>query len=77
MNKFGHDENRVNLTLFFWRNLHVIAIEITQVGIWIGWCAEGLSLKGNGAGWEDTVLPVHDAIAVVDEDVGEIGIFRA
>ena len=57
-----------HLFLFRW-NVHVVTVEVVQVFVGRGWCTEGLALEGDGREGEDGILAVHDAIAVVDENV--------
>ena len=46
----------MELSLFYWWNLHIIAIEVGEVGIRIAWRREFLALKLNGAQWLDCLL---------------------
>ena len=59
----------MDLLLLLGRNVHVVAVEVRQVGIRVTRCTEGLSLESDGTQREDGILTVHDAVAVVDEDI--------
>ena len=61
------------LFLLGW-NLHIVAIEVTQVSVGVTRCAENLALEGDGSQWEYRILTVHDTIAVVNQDIREIDI---
>ena len=63
----------MHFLLFLWRNRHIVAIEVAQIGIGIFRSRERLALKGYCREREKLVAAVHDAVAVVDEDVGEEG----
>ena len=46
----------MKLALFYWWNLHIITIEVGEVGIGIAWCREFLVLKLDGTQWLDCLL---------------------
>ena len=54
------------------RYLHVVAVEVVQIGIGIGWCRESFALKLYRSQREYGVATVHYAVAVVDEYVRHV-----
>ena len=52
------------MTLFLGWQFFIIPIDITQIGIWIGWCTEGFTLKGDCADRKDVCHTMDNAIAV-------------
>ena len=63
----------MHFLLFLWRNRHIVAIEVAEVSVGVMRSRERLALKGYCGEREKLVAAVHDAVAVVDEDVGEEG----
>ena len=41
----------MKLALFYWWNLHIITIEVGEVGIGIAWCRDFLDRKLDGTLW--------------------------
>lgn len=66
----------MDLALFYGRNLHIVAVEILEIGIRVMRTQKRISFEFNVCDRKDTVLPVLRAIAVVDGLVGEVCIRR-
>lgn len=67
--------NGMYLAFILWRDFHIILVEVFQVGVRVVRSRKFFSFKGHAAQREDGVFAVHDAVSVVDKDIGHVGIF--
>ena len=64
----------MELALFYWWNLHIITIEVGEVGIGIAWRREFLALKLDGTQWLDRLLVERDASAIQERNIRITGL---
>ena len=62
----------MSAALVFGRELHVVAIEVGEVGIRIGGSIELSIFKLDAACGENAIGAVHDAVTIVVESVGSV-----
>ena len=67
----------MNLLLLLRRNLHIIAEEVAQISVGIGWRSKALAFELYRGKRKDAVAAVHDAVAVVDKHVRNVGVALA
>lgn len=53
-------------------HVHIVAVQVGEIGVNVLRSGEGLSLEGDSAQREGAARSVHDAIAVVDKDVAQV-----
>lgn len=63
------DKYRVDNPFFDGWDFHIVTVKVAEVGIGIGWGRECFSLKLYSGEGEDGVLPVHNAVTVVNKDI--------
>lgn len=71
------EDDGMDFPLLYRRYLHIVAVEVGEIGVGVVRRHEVTVLKVDGREGEHTVLPVHDTIAVVDEDIGDISVMRS
>ena len=65
----------MNLPFVFRRDIHVVSVQILQIGIRIAGSTEALAFKFDFSEREHGVFAVHDAVSVVDQDIRQVGVF--
>ena len=65
----------MSLTLLFWRQLHIVAIDIAEICIWIGWSAEDFTFKLYCACGEDVFNAMDYSIAICLKGIAEEFVF--
>ena len=66
----------MDFSFFNWGYLHVIAVEVGEIGVGVVWRHEVIILEVDGREREHAILAVHDAVTIVDEDIGDICVMR-